>query len=134
MSKFDQNLRLRQDINRLATGLPEERSGGVYPLVNLYDNGEAFLLRAEVPGVDKTALEVTVKANQVTIRGQREVRPAAEHSAYHRREREGGIFRRIVSLPERLDANGIQATYNNGLLEVTVPRAAEAKPRKIEIT
>jgi HSP20 family protein len=133
MSMFDEMLRLRQNFDRLTTGLPQERPGAAYPLVNLYDNGEAFLLRAEVPGVDKTALEITVKANQVTVRGQRDVRPAAEHSAYHRREREGGTFRRIVSLPERVDANAVQATYKNGLLEVTVPRAAEAKPRKIEI-
>jgi HSP20 family protein len=132
MSVFDDLLRLRSDFERLSPTL-RERPSGAYPPVDIYDNGDAFLLRAEVPGVDKAALDITVKANQLVIRGQRVVRPAGAQASYHRREREGGTFRRIVTLPERVDQGRVQASYTKGVLEVTVPRAAETKPRRIEI-
>ncbi len=129
MTMFEDLIRLRNELERAAGARP----GGPYPPANVYDDGDAFHVRAEIPGIDKTALEVTVKANQLLIRGQRIVAPASEQAAYHRREREGGTFRRIVTLPERVDAERIQASYTNGVLEVTVPRAAESRPRKIAI-
>lgn len=136
MTVFDELLRLRDDLERVTSGWPRERPtrAGMFPPVNIYDNGESFLVRAEIPGADRATLDVTVKSNQLVIRGQRVVRSAGEQAAYHRREREGGTFRRIVTLPEQVDSTRIQATYKSGLLEVVVPRAAEARPRRIEIT
>jgi HSP20 family protein len=135
MTVFDELLRLRDDLERVTSGWPHERPtrSGMFPPVNIYDNGESFLVRAELPGADRNSLDITVKSNQLVLRGQRVVRPAGEQAAYHRREREGGNFRRIVSLPENVDSTHIQATYKNGILEVVVPRAAEARPRRIEI-
>lgn len=130
---FDDLMRLRSELDRVTGMSPGERPAGVFPPVNIYDNGDAFLVRAEVPGVDKGALDITVKANQLFLRGRREVKPAGEQAAYHRREREGGSFRRVVTLPERVDAERVQATFKDGVLEVVVPRAAEARPRRIAI-
>jgi HSP20 family protein len=134
-SPFDELLALRNELDRLSAGIVRDvtQHGGIFPAVNIYDNGEAFLVRAEVPGIDKNAIDIASKGQQLTIRGERVVKPAQNQASYHRREREGGTFRRVVTLPEQIDANKIDATYNNGVLEIVVPRAPEAKPRQIRI-
>jgi len=124
--------RLRSDFERLLGG-NRLSSAGVFPAVNIYDDGESFLVRAELPGIDKDSLEITTKGEQLTIRGERKLDPAEAPANYHRREREGGQFRRVVSLPQPVDANKVSATYRNGVLDVILPRAAEAQPRKISI-
>src|ERR1700694_3534890 len=84
------------------------RTSGGFPAVNIYDDGESFLVRAEIPGLDKKALDVAVRGNQLTIRGERNIELARDDASYHRRERAGGKFRRVVTLPERVDAEKIQ--------------------------
>jgi len=110
------------------------RSAGVFPLVNLYDDGESFLVRVEVPGLDKEALEVSVKGDQLTLRGERKTQPPAPNASHHRRERDSGLFRRVVTLPQAVDSEKIQATYKNGVLEVVLPRLPQAQPRKISVS
>lgn len=109
------------------------RGGGVFPQVNIYDDGESFLVRAEVAGIDKDSLEVTTRKDQLTIRGSRTVKPAEEGASYHRRERESGQFRRTLSLPQPIDGEKVSATYRDGILEVVAPRAPEAKQRRIQV-
>jgi HSP20 family protein len=108
-------------------------SAGVLPALNLYDDGQAFVVRAEVPGIDKDSIDVTVQGDQLTLRGERRIQPADPQASYHRREREGGQFRRVLSLPQMVDANRISATYKNGVLEVVLPRVPEVQPRRIAI-
>jgi HSP20 family protein len=124
--------RLRDELLRSAGG-ESPATAGVFPPVNIYDDGESFLVRAEMPGVDKDSLEVTARGEQVTLRGERVVEPAGATASYHRREREGGRFRRVVTLPQRVDADKVSASYRNGILEVVLPRVSEEKPRKIQI-
>ncbi len=109
------------------------RAAGVFPAVNLYDDGTSFLVRAEIPGMKKDELEITVKGDQLTLRGERKPELAEAKASYHRREREAGQFRRVVTLPQVVDAERIGATYQNGVLEVVLPRLAEQQPRKIEV-
>jgi HSP20 family protein len=124
-------LRNAQDLMR---GRETGRAfAGVYPAVNIYDDGECFMLRAEVPGIDKFKLEVTSKGNEVSIRGERTFK-LEEQAAFHRRERGAGVFHRVVTLPDLVDGSAIQAAYKNGVLEVICPRAAEAKPRRVTIS
>jgi HSP20 family protein len=130
---------LDSDVSRLgnelvrALGWVPQAAPGVFPAVNIYDDGETFLVRAEVPGVDRESLEITTRGEQVTIRGERVVQTAEGPASYHRREREGGRFRRVVTLPQRVDGDKVSATYREGVLEVTLPRVSEEKPRKIQI-
>ena len=112
----------------------EREFGGVYPAVNIYDDGESFLIRAEVPGIDKERLEVTSKQTEVSIRGERTFKLAEPDAAFHRRERDQGVFHRIVSLPDPIDGSKIAASYKNGVLELICPRLEEAKSRKISIS
>lgn len=110
---------------------PSRRSANVFPPVNLFDDGNSYLVRAELPGIDKERLDVTVKGDELTLKGERVIRVA--NASYHRREREGGTFQRTVSLPEAIDGEKIQATYKDGVLEVRIPRVPKAQPRRIEI-
>ncbi|MBI3180748.1 MAG: Hsp20/alpha crystallin family protein [Myxococcales bacterium] len=114
-------------------GTPSRRSGGAYPPVNVFDDGQRFLVRAEVPGVKKDSLEVTAQGDQLTIRGERPAPARGEEGRYHRRECQYGPFRRTVTLPEPIDAEKIEATYRAGVLEVVLPRTPEAQPRKISV-
>jgi HSP20 family protein len=110
---------------------PSRRAANVFPAINLYDDGNSFLLRAELPGVAKESLDISVKGEQFTVKGERVVRVA--NASYHRRERDGGTFSRTLTLPEAVDAERIEATYKNGVLEVRLPRVPKAQPRRIEI-
>ncbi len=114
-------------------GVRPTRSAGVFPPVNLYDDGESFLVRTELPGVDKDTLEISVKGDQLTLRGERKQQAANPNAAYHRRESEGGQFRRVVTLPQPVDADKITASFKNGVLEVVLPRVPEAQPRRIAV-
>ncbi len=132
-SLFDELRRLHSEMDRLfgETGFgPASR--GVFPLVNIYDDGESYLLRAEIPGVDPKALDLSATSDTVRVAGER----SPEHpegASYHRRERDHGTFARSIKLPEPIDPEKIQASYKNGVLEVRVPRAPEAKPRKVKV-
>ncbi len=132
-SVFDELRRLQREMDRLFGQLGTlPRARPVFPLVNIYDNGETFLLRAEIPGVDPKALDVTATGDTVTITGERPLEEP-EGASYHRRERDHGTFSRSIKLPEPIDPGKIKASYKNGVLEVRVPRAAEAKPRKVKV-
>jgi HSP20 family protein len=107
---------------------------GVYPQVNIYDDGESFMVRAEVSGLEKDSIDLSARKDQLTIRGARSVKPADEKASYHRRERDAGQFRRTITLPQAIDAEKVSATYKNGILEVVLPRAPESKQRKIQVS
>jgi HSP20 family protein len=111
---------------------PAARSAGVFPPLNFYDDGTTLMVRAEIPGANRETLEVTSQANELTIRGERKITTPA-NASHHRREREEGQFRRVVTLPYPVDAEKIRATYQNGVLEIVLPKASEALPRQIPI-
>ncbi len=130
-SMFEQMMRLQQRAQREAEG--QREFSGVYPAVNIYDDGESFLIRAEIPGVDKAKLDITTKGNRVSVRGERARSEAEAELAYHRRERDMGVFHRVVTLPEQVDATKTQASCNNGVLEIMCPRAEVAKARRVQV-
>lgn len=109
------------------------RGAGVFPAVNILDDGETYLVRAEVAGLSRESIEVSVKGEELTLRGERVTSVAEAKANYHRRERDGGKFRRVVTLPLPVDADNIRATYKNGVLEIEIPRLPQAKERRITI-
>jgi HSP20 family protein len=107
---------------------------GVFPAVNIYDDGESFLVRAELPGLKRDDLDISAKGDQLVIRGERTVQTPEPEANLHRSEREGGQFRRAVTLPRKVDPDKVSARLERGVLEIYAPRAADQRPRKVEIT
>lgn len=140
-STLSQLERMQREMDRLTSVFrPFFGSGegavyrpGVYPPINVYDDGESFIVRAELPGVDAKAVEVTVTGDTLTIRGERTARELPEGASYHRRELSTGQFRRALTLPEQVDNTKVLASFRDGILEIRLPRAEQAKLRKVEI-
>lgn len=103
-----------------------------FPRFGFEDRGEALFLKAEVPGLSDKELELTVTGNTVTVRGERKV-DAPEGHATHRNERRGFRFARTFELNTKIDPERVQATLVNGVLSVTLPKAAEAQPKQISV-
>lgn len=133
---FEELDRMRQHLDKVFQKTGESRVGGLYagvfPPVNLTETTDAYILRAEIPGVAINDLEIQTTARNISISGERQI--AVDRSAkYHRREREGGRFSRAITLPGDFDRDKVGATLKNGLLEIKVPKAEAAQPKKIEI-
>lgn len=128
---------MRRQMNSLFEDLadrPVGRAGaGVYPAVNIYEDVNAYILSAELPGVKSADLDINVTANQLTLTGERKISSEAEDARYHRREREAGRFSRAVALPGEIDPDQVKAKLVDGVLTVTIPKAEKAKPRQISI-
>jgi HSP20 family protein len=109
------------------------QSPGVYPPVDVFDRGDAYVVKAEVPGVSPDRIEIHVEDDTLTIRGERTFPEPSPEAAYHRRERSQGQFRRVVRIPGRLAADEAKAQYRDGVLTVTIPKATETRPRRVDI-
>jgi HSP20 family protein len=105
-----------------------------YPAVDILESKEAYLLRAELPGMNKEDFNLEVKEGTLTLTGEQKATKPAEGVEYRSVERVNGKFVRSFTLPETVKHDGIQATYKDGILEVHIPKAEEAKPRQIQIS
>jgi HSP20 family protein len=128
--------RMQREMNRFMrafSGLqPSQFRTGVFPPVNLTEDEDSFYVRSELPGVEPEAIEISVEGETLTLRGERKLQ-TAENVNYHRRERESGRFRRVLTLPTRVNPEAVRATCRNGVLKIVLPKAEEAKPRQIQI-
>ena len=134
-SPFDTLLGLQQALDAFRTSgwLDAGPSGGgAYPPINVFRKGDDFAIVAEVPGVRKSDLDVQVKGNTIRISGTKSV-AYPERAGVHRRERLGGRFDRVVSLPVEIDPDAVQAECRDGLLALLLPRAERDKPRSIKV-
>ena len=123
---------LQQELDRMLGAAFGEPSG-LYPPVNVFDRDDAFVVKAEVPGVTPESVEINVEEDTVTLRGERAFTEPSKDAAYHRRERGEGKFRRVVRLPGRIAGDEAKAQYRDGVLTVTVPKAKEARPRRVQV-
>ena len=128
--------RLRQGVNQLfnlfSTG-EDPFFSRVYPAINLTVEGDNFYVRAELPGVKPESLDISVIEGKLLIRGERKIEEEDQQTSYHRREREGGFFRRTISLPLKVDSEKVSANIKNGVLTITLSKSEETKPRKITV-
>lgn len=105
---------------------------GAFPLVNVFNDGDDFVLVAELPGVKKEDLDVQVRGDTVRIQGKKTV-AYDDNASVHRRERASGQFDRTVTLPVQLDAAKVGAEYRDGVLTLRLPRAESERPRTVVI-
>jgi HSP20 family protein len=128
--------RLRRDMDRLLEGsmhLPRVRAGR-YPAVNVWTNDqEGVIVSAELPGVSPESIDISVTADTLTISGSRAPEDLPEEAQYHRRERYCEPFSRTVQLPYTVDTNKVEASAENGVLMISLPRAEAEKPKQIEV-
>lgn len=109
------------------------RGAAAYPAVNLWADDNGAVLTSEIPGVALTDLEITVSGKNMTIKGSRQREESEDSQKFIRGERAHGMFERTITLPFQIDAATVAAKLVNGVLEVTLPRAENDKPRKIDI-
>ena len=127
---FRELRRLQEEMDRLAGAFTPAAAS--FPAVNLYAGRDGIAISAELPGVAKDELEIHAHRDTLTLRGTR--RPAAENEqAYHRRERRSGAFTRTIQLPFRVDPERIEERIENGVLQLSLQRPEEDKPRRIEV-
>ena len=131
---FDQ---LRREMLRLldaSTGDGSTDPGaGVFPPLNITQDGDNFYLRAEIPGVKPSEVSISALRNRVSISGKREIPREHARVSYHRKERPEGVFDRVVTVPSEVDAERVDARYADGILTLTLPKAEQAKPRQIAV-
>lgn len=106
---------------------------GRLPKVDVVDRDNDILVRAELPGVDKKDLDISITDNTVTIHAVTSRESEEEQGEYYRREISRGSFSRTLALPAEVDADGAKASFKDGILELTVPKVAKAKRRRIEV-
>ena len=127
---------LRREVDPALRGASAAYQGtrGVYPPVNLYENGAGYVLTAELPGVAPESVDVSIEGSTVTLSGERKIEYAAgEGTAVHRRERQSGTFRRGFELPTEIEIDAAKATHKNGVLTLNLPKSPASKPRQISI-
>jgi HSP20 family protein len=105
-----------------------------YPAVDILESNDAYVIRAELPGMKKEDFNLEVKDGTLTLAGERKSEKLAEGVQYRHAERVDGKFVRTFSLPETVKQDGIKATYRDGMLEIHVPKVEKIKPRQIEVT
>ncbi len=137
---FREMMALRRTMDRLFEDWSEqpvlwEREGAdVWRLaVDVVENEDNFIVQASVPGIKPEDLDISLSDNVLTIKGEFKAQEEKEGEKYHIRERRFGRFMRSLSLPVPVNADKIDAVYENGVLTLTLPKAEEVKPKKIAI-
>lgn len=124
--------RLQREMNRVM-GSYAPRGTGTFPPLNMWANEEHVVLTAELPGIDPDSLDISVVGDTVTLSGERDLDATGEEARYHRHERWHGTFNRTLQLPFKIDAGKVDAHFARGILKVTLPRAEEDRPRRINV-
>jgi len=125
-------MRLQDEMNSLFSRFNQPQTT-TFPALNVGMSEESAIVTTELPGLDLNDIEISVVGDTLTLRGNRNPEQLTEGSTYHRRERGYGRFSRVLQLPFRVEADEVSATYRNGLLSITLPRANADRPRKITV-
>jgi HSP20 family protein len=130
---------LRDELDRLFEPISELTRGSRLlrvwnPAVDLYEDKDNLVVKAELPGMKKEEIEVSLHDGVLSISGERKSEPRAENAETYRSERFVGRFNRSVTLPSPVSGAKVTAQYKNGILTITLPKTEEAKPKQIEVT
>ena len=101
--------------------------------IDVAETDDAYVVKASVPGIEPENLEITYSSNVLTIKGETKVEKEVNEAKYHMRERRYGSFSRSISIPSTVDVETIKADYDQGILTLTLPKADEAKPKRIVV-
>ena len=130
---------LQDRLNRLFhqsySGGPDESltTSSFAPAVDVYEDEHKVALKIEVPGIEEKDIDVRVENNTLTVHGERKIEKEEKEENYRRVERQYGSFVRTFTLPPTVDSEHVTASYDKGVLNVTLPKKAEAKPKQIKV-
>ena len=135
---------VQNEMNRLFNTFfdsPSPSNGGGHavarrwiPAMDVVETGDHFVLKADLPGLSENDVKIELEENVLTISGERKVEHEQKGEGYYRVERSFGAFSRSLTLPEGVDADAIKANFDNGVLEVRIPKPEQQKPRKVQIS
>jgi len=103
------------------------------PALDISERKDAYLATVELPGVEPDDLQITLEDGLLTIQGERHFAHDSTEQQFHRVERRYGAFRRAITLPAQVQAEQIEASFDNGVLQIVVPKMEEAKPKRIQV-
>ena len=130
----DRMNRLFQDSFGPATSREEGMTTASFvPPVDIYEDEHNITLKLEVPGIEQKDIDVRLENNTLTVRGERKFEKEEKEENFHRVERRYGTFYRAFTLPNTVDAENVQADYDNGVLKIKLAKKAEAKPKQIKV-
>lgn len=122
---------MKASVQRDQRTTPERVSEWVAPEVNIFETSDGYVLEAEMPGVSKEGLEITLENNEMTIVGHRQVDPLQGDSLF--KESFGADYRRVFELDPAIDTSKVSARMEQGILRLTLPKSERVKPRKITV-
>ena len=133
---FRDLLALQERLNRgfeanRQTG--EEQLGTWAPAVDIYETEKEIVLKADLPGMNLADVDISLNNNVLSVRGERKFEKDVKEDNYHRVERTYGNFVRTFTLPNTVNADQIEASYENGVLRITMPKREEARPKQIKV-
>lgn len=131
-SMWQEMSRLQEEMNKLFSRASQPAATS-FPPINLWVSQESAVVTAEMPGVSSEDLDISVVGDTLTVQGSRKAQELGKGEGYHRRERGSGRFMRAIQLPFRAESDEVSASYRNGVLNVTIPRAHADRPRKVQI-
>ena len=130
---------IQREMNRMFDGFFRGTGDGDYaisswtPAVDITEHDDQFVVKVELPGVNKDDVKITLENNILTIRGEKKQEKETKKENYHRVERSYGSFQRSFTLPTTVKNDKIDAVYRDGILQIALPKAEEAKPKQIEV-
>ena len=138
---FEDMATLREDIDSLFNDfvkrVPIEQFAQEnlwFPALNIEETKNSIEISAELPGLKKDEIKLTISNGQLVLQGERKLEKEEKDKTYHRIERRYGSFRRTVSLPTEAETDKVKAIYEKGILNITLPKSKKAKPKEIGIT
>lgn len=131
---------LQDRMNRLfqegvgRTGRSDEVLGGHWiPAVDIYEDDQEFVVKAELPGLESKDVDVQIQENVLTLKGERRLEREIDKERYHRLERSYGTFQRSFTLPNIVEQEKVKAKFKDGVLEIRIPKEERVKPKQIKV-
>ncbi|HMD58133.1 MAG TPA: Hsp20/alpha crystallin family protein [Solirubrobacteraceae bacterium] len=132
---------IQQEMNRLFGTVFDSQASGVagvsarrwIPAMDLVEESDHYVLTADLPGLSEDEVKVEVEGNVLTVSGERRSEVSERKEGYYRVERASGAFSRSLTLPEGVDPDSIEASFERGVLKLRIPKPAEEKPRRVAI-
>ena len=120
-------------VTRRRKGWLKPEMGVIVPNIEMYDRKNEIVLKAELPGVDKENIDLTITKDSITLKGEVKKEEEIKEEDYYASERSYGSFTRTIALPAEVDSEKSKASFKNGVLEIVLPKREDAKPKEIKI-